>query len=114
MQLIQSYGVQIDGVGFQAHLSSESTPTSPDAAPSEADLTATLNSVTELGVDVAYTELDIRMNTPATPEKLQVQAAAYDRVVGACLNVARCIGITAWVSLISRRDERAANMSDRA
>lgn len=97
MQLVQSYSAPIDGVGFQAHLASEVTPTSGGAAPSEAEMTATLQGVADLGVEVALTELDIRMNTPTTPEKLAVQADAYDRVVSACLNVKQCVGITAWV-----------------
>jgi len=52
--------------------------------------------MTSRGVDVAYTELDIRMITPATPAKLAVQAAAYDRVTRSCMTNARCIGITLW------------------
>ena len=100
VQLVKSYGAQIHGVGFQGHLASETTPTAPGPVPEQAVLTSSLNSLAQLGVDVAYTELDIRMNTPATPEKLQVQADAYARVAGSCMDVKRCVGITAWVSLL--------------
>lgn len=96
VKLIQSYGVEIDGVGYQAHLASETTPTAPGAAPDQATLEAALRATADLGVDVVYTELDLRMNTPATAEKLAVQAAAYNRVAKSCLAVKRCIGITVW------------------
>jgi endo-1,4-beta-xylanase len=53
---------------------------------------------TDLGVEVAYTELDVRFTTPATPAKLKAQADAYARVVQSCINVKKCVGITIWVS----------------
>jgi endo-1,4-beta-xylanase len=72
VKLIKSYGLQIDGVGYQAHLASETTPTSGGPAPDQKTLEAALRATADLGVDVAYTELDVRFNTPATPEKLAV------------------------------------------
>jgi len=96
VKLIKSYGLQIDGVGYQAHLASETTATSGGPAPDQATLEAALRATADLGVDVAYTELDVRFNTPATPAKLAVQADVYRRVGNACMNVKRCIGITVW------------------
>ncbi|RMZ67188.1 Endo-14-beta-xylanase 2 [Pyrenophora seminiperda CCB06] len=96
VKLIKSYGVRIDGVGYQAHLASEPTPTSPGAAPDQKTLEAALHATADLGVDVVYTELDLRMNTPSTPAKLQVQADAFERVAKSCIAVKRCIGITVW------------------
>lgn len=96
VQLVQSAGAKIDGVGFQAHLASETTPSS-GPLPSLAGLTKALQDVADLGVDVAYTELDIRCVTPATSAKLTVAAAAWARVAQSCYNVKRCIGITIWV-----------------
>ncbi|RMZ72760.1 glycosyl hydrolase family 10 [Pyrenophora seminiperda CCB06] len=95
VKLIQSWGVKIDGVGFQAHLASEATP-SAGPLPSLAVLTKSLQDVADLGVDVAYTELDIRCNTPATSAKLAVAATAWARVAQSCLDVKRCVGITVW------------------
>jgi endo-1,4-beta-xylanase len=97
-KLIQSYGLRIDGVGLQAHMTSESTPTQNTPTPSRAQLAAVLKSFTDLNVDVAYTELDIRMNTPANAQKLKTNAEAYARMVGSCMDVKRCVGITVWVS----------------
>ena len=101
VKLIKSYGLRIDGVGYQAHLASETTPSAPGAAPDQKTLEAALRATADLGVDVAYTELDLRLNTPATPEKLAVQAEAYERVAKSCLAVKRCVGMTVWVRLFS-------------
>lgn len=97
VQLVQSYGVRIDGVGLQAHLTSEATPSSDNTvAPDLATLTSTLALFTDLGVDVAYTELDVRFLTPVTEEKLAAQAAVYVDVFNSCLANARCVGVTIW------------------
>ncbi len=97
VKLIQSYGVRIDGVGYQGHLVTESTPTQDTPTPSEEDLTAALKKTSDLGVDVAYTEIDIRMRTPSNAQKQQALADAYARVAKSCMNVPRCVGMTLWV-----------------
>lgn len=51
---------------------------------------------TSLGVEIAITELDIRMTLPSTPALLQQQKADYTTVVSACQAVKGCIGITIW------------------
>ncbi|MFI0815867.1 non-reducing end alpha-L-arabinofuranosidase family hydrolase [Streptomyces sp. NPDC021098] len=70
-------GVPIDCVGFQAHFGTGGPP---------ASFQTTLSSFAALGVDVQITELDIA----------QAPAAAYTNTVRACMNVARCTGITVW------------------
>lgn len=77
-------------------MTSEATDTQSVPTPAQDVLEGVLNLYSDLGVDVAYTELDVRMTTPATPEKLAVQADAYARLVGSCMNVARCVGFTLW------------------
>jgi endo-1,4-beta-xylanase len=97
VKLIQSYGVHIDGVGYQAHLTSEPTPTNPGSAPDEATLTAALKSTADLGVDVAYTEIDVRKNDNTTSAAaVDAQVKVWNNVAKACLNVKRCIGMTVW------------------
>ncbi|KAH6623730.1 glycoside hydrolase superfamily [Chaetomium tenue] len=96
VRLCQQYGVRIDGVGYQGHLVTESTPTQSTPTPSEEDLTAALKVTADLGVDVAWTEIDIRMRTPSNSQKLQQLADAYGRVARACLNVPSCVGMTIW------------------
>ena len=84
---LEQQGVPIDGVGFEAHLVLGSVPPS---------LQQNIARFTSLGVDVELTELDVRMQLPATTDKLNAQASDYRSVVGACLAVARCTGVTVW------------------
>ncbi|MPY47903.1 non-reducing end alpha-L-arabinofuranosidase family hydrolase [Streptomyces acidicola] len=70
-------GVPIDCVGFQAHFGTGGPP---------AGFQTTLSNFAALGVDVQITELDIA----------QAPTTAYTNSVRACMNVARCTGITVW------------------
>jgi endo-1,4-beta-xylanase len=73
----KSRGVPIDCVGFQSHFGTGGPPST---------FQTTLSNFAALGVDVQITELDIQ-NAPTT---------AYTNTVRACVNVARCTGITVW------------------
>ncbi|KAF2179477.1 glycoside hydrolase family 10 protein [Zopfia rhizophila CBS 207.26] len=96
VKLVQSWGVKIDGVGLQGHLVTEKTGTQSTSTPSVEVLTKVLQDYADLKVDVAYTEVDIRMNTPSNANKLKVQADCFARVAQSCINVKRCVGITLW------------------
>tara|TARA_R110002003_G_scaffold141_32_gene13142 strand:+ start:34938 stop:35999 length:1062 start_codon:yes stop_codon:yes gene_type:complete len=96
VKLIKSYGVKIDGVGYQGHVTSEDTPTAPSPAPEQSVLEAALRATADLGVDVIYTEIDVRLNTPVTAEKTAAQVATYKRMAASCLAVKRCVGMTVW------------------
>jgi endo-1,4-beta-xylanase len=74
-------GVPIDCVGIESHF------TSPTTIPS--GYRQTISAFASLGVDVEITELDIGGSGTA-------QAEAYRRVVGSCVAVRRCTGITVW------------------
>jgi endo-1,4-beta-xylanase len=89
VRLIKQYGARIDGVGLQAHLV-------VGQVPSYTQYQSNLKAFTDLGVDVAYTELDIRMNLPSDNGKLQQQATDYGNVVKACALTPKCLGITTW------------------
>jgi endo-1,4-beta-xylanase len=85
-----SSGAPIDGVGFQAHLIVGSTP-------GRDSLAGVLRRFTELGLDVAYTELDIRHEQlPPSADALARQGDDYVSVVGSCLDVEACVGVTIW------------------
>jgi endo-1,4-beta-xylanase len=73
----KSRGVPIDCVGFQSHFGAGGPPSS---------FQTTLSNFAALGVDVQITELDIAQAPPT----------AYANTVKACMNVARCTGITVW------------------
>jgi endo-1,4-beta-xylanase len=90
VKLVQAAGAPIDGVGFQAHLIVGTTP-------SRANLATALKRFTALGVEVAYTELDIRHESlPASSAAAVTQGNDYANVVGSCLDVAGCVGVTVW------------------
>jgi endo-1,4-beta-xylanase len=89
VKYLKDANVRIDGVGLQSHFIVGQTP-------SIEDQTANMLSFTDLGVDVAITELDIRLDLPANHSSLAQQSLDYQSTVGACLNVKRCVGITVW------------------
>ncbi|MET7731071.1 endo-1,4-beta-xylanase [Streptomyces sp. NPDC005402] len=84
---LKEQGVPIDGVGLQAHLIVGQVPST---------LQQNIQRFADLGVDVAITELDIRMTLPSDSAKLTQQAADYKAVMNACVAVARCVGATVW------------------
>ncbi|WP_327728153.1 endo-1,4-beta-xylanase [Streptomyces sp. NBC_00487] len=84
---LKARGVPIDGVGLQAHLILGQVPST---------LQQNIQRFADLGVDVAITELDIRMQLPATEAKLAQQRTEYDAVVKACVAVTRCTAVTVW------------------
>jgi endo-1,4-beta-xylanase len=84
---LKQQGVPIDGVGFQGHLVLGQVPST---------VRQNLQRFADLGVDVAFTELDIRMPTPPDATKLAAQAVDYGTIADACVAVTRCVGITTW------------------
>ncbi|MDT0434177.1 MULTISPECIES: endo-1,4-beta-xylanase [Streptomyces] len=84
---LKDRGVPIDGVGLQAHLILGQVP---------GTLQQNIQRFADLGVDVAITELDVRMALPADSAKLAQQAADYKAVTAACVAVARCVNLTVW------------------
>ncbi|EFQ33822.1 glycosyl hydrolase family 10 [Colletotrichum graminicola M1.001] len=88
--IVQNAGAPIDGVGFQGHLIVGSTP-------SRSALATVLRRFTALNLEVAYTELDIRHSSiPASSSAQATQGNDYVNVVGSCLDVDGCVGVTIW------------------
>ncbi|KAF9450082.1 glycoside hydrolase family 10 protein [Macrolepiota fuliginosa MF-IS2] len=87
VQSLKSQGVPIDGIGVQAHLIVGEVPPT---------LQQNLQSFVNLGVEVAITELDVRMTLPATDALLAQQQQDYQTVIRACKAVSGCIGVTIW------------------
>ncbi|MEU6593871.1 endo-1,4-beta-xylanase [Streptomyces sp. NPDC046881] len=81
-------GVPLDGIGFQAHLALQY------GYPST--LEDNLRRFSRVGLDTALTEVDVRMQLPATGEKLAEQATWYRDLTAACLAVRHCVGVTIW------------------
>ena len=81
-------GAPIHGIGFESHL------ILGEVYPSE--LRTNMERITALGLEVAITELDDRMELPATAANLEQQKADYMSVVQACVAVSGCVGVTVW------------------
>jgi endo-1,4-beta-xylanase len=87
IRMVKSYGAPIHGFGMQGHM----TAGQVGAA---SQYVTNMEAFTSLGVEVAYTELDI--STPSSSPNLQQQATDYTTVVDACKQVDGCVGITIW------------------
>jgi GH35 family endo-1,4-beta-xylanase len=86
---LRAQNVPIHGVGFQTHRMLGAERLSA--------LAGVMRQFSDLGVEVAITELDVRIpGVPASSEELDRQGAAYAAAVKACLSVLRCTSITTW------------------
>ncbi|KAK2047587.1 family 10 glycosyl hydrolase [Colletotrichum somersetense] len=70
VKLLQDDGLRVDGVGMQAHLVAHRAPTLDQQI-------AVIRSYAELGVEVALTELDVRIELPINETNLEWQKEAY-------------------------------------
>jgi endo-1,4-beta-xylanase len=87
-QTLQQMGAPLDGIGFETHLAVQfSFPSG---------MQANMQRFANLGLDVAITELDVRMQLPEDATKDATQTQYYNNVISACLQTSRCVGITAW------------------
>ncbi|GAA2995787.1 endo-1,4-beta-xylanase [Streptosporangium longisporum] len=85
---LRAADVPVDCVGFQGHLAIQY------GFPGQVQ--ENLQRFADLGVQVRFTEIDIRMQTPRDATKDALQATYYTNVVKACLAVPQCAGITLW------------------
>jgi endo-1,4-beta-xylanase len=60
------------------------------------DTLANLRRFEKLGLDTAFTEVDVRMQLPVDPAKTQAQAQGFNLLLQACLLAKRCISFTVW------------------
>jgi endo-1,4-beta-xylanase len=88
--LVQA-GIPIDGVGLQMH-------TALGVAPSTNELATNIQRLTDLGLQVHFTEMDVRIQNSTDPlaVKLQNQAEVYRQTIEACLLFINCNGFFTW------------------
>lgn len=86
VERMRGRGTPIDGIGTQAHL----------IVGNLAPFDEQLRRLGATGLDVAITELDIRILKPVDSSKLAQQARDYELVTKSCLNLPQCVGITLW------------------
>ncbi len=92
VQELRAEGVPVDGFSVQGHLSTQyGFP---------GDLQQNLQRFSDLGLDTAITEVDVRMVLPdgaqPTGDQLEQQADYYRMMLEACLSVASCNSFTLW------------------
>ncbi len=84
----------IDGIGFQGHMLG-----GKDQQPSTSDMASNLQRFADLGLQIRFTELDVRIpvaNGVADPADLDRQRQVYKTMTQLCLNHSHCTGITLW------------------
>jgi endo-1,4-beta-xylanase len=85
-------GVPLHGVGLQMHLTSSGF--------SAASVDANIKRLTDLGLEVQITELDVRLLVDstgvATAANLATQAQIYHDVVQVCLKYPKCTAVQTW------------------
>ncbi|KAJ0329203.1 hypothetical protein COL5a_004439 [Colletotrichum fioriniae] len=90
VQDLKAANVKIDGIGFQSHFQVGKTP-------SQDTLNKVMTRFTDLGLEVALTELDVRHDKlPADDAAIQQQAKDYGTVVKTCVDNAKCVGVVVW------------------
>ncbi|WP_248966148.1 endo-1,4-beta-xylanase [Sphaerisporangium perillae] len=80
--------VPINGIGFQGHLGIQYDY--------PGDFPNVMRQFTDLGLEAAITEADVRMVLPVTPEKLATQADYYQRMLSTCVDNGHCVEFTVW------------------
>lgn len=84
---LKEQGVPIHGVGWQGHFQGN---TYID------DIKINGQRLADLGLEVAFTEVDVRIPVPATDAGLKQQADVYGKVTEICLELPNCKAIVTW------------------
>ena len=56
----------------------------------------TIRTYAKLGLDVAITEMDVRVFGPVTPKALKDQAKVYGQIYKVCIKSPNCKSLTTW------------------
>ncbi|RSM58133.1 1,4-beta-xylanase [Actinoplanes sp. ATCC 53533] len=85
---LKAAGVPVQGYGVQGHLAVQyGVP---------GDTLTNLRRFEKLGLQTAFTEVDVRMPLPTDPIKVQAQAQGFTALLQACLLADRCVSYTLW------------------
>ncbi len=86
---LKERNVPIDGVGLQCHFRYDSLPTF-------AEMDANIKRMGRLGLQVAFTEVDYRVDLPITEAKLAKQREVYEGTLRVCLENPNCKTFILW------------------
>ena len=87
--LKNSLNTPIHGIGFQMHISSIYQP-------STSELTANMERLAKIGLDIHITEMDVAIDGEVTQEKLDAQADIYRTIFETCLENNACKVFVMW------------------
>jgi endo-1,4-beta-xylanase len=85
---LKAQGVPIDGVGFETHLDLQ--------IPMQPMIKENFQRFAALGLEVAVTEMDVRITLPTTPDQLATQENVYAQLLQDCIAVPQCDDFTVW------------------
>ena len=88
MRDLKNAGAPIDGVGWQMH--------QINGFRIDAQHQTNARRLADLGLELSITEMDVRINLPATSAALQQQADAYRDTVTFCLTEPNCKALLTW------------------
>lgn len=83
-------GVPIHGVGLEMHVGVDYW------LPPYSEISANIHRLSDLGLQVHITELDVRLPTPITKEYLEQQATIYGGMLSVCLEQPACTAFGMW------------------
>jgi endo-1,4-beta-xylanase len=85
---LKAQGVPVQGYGVQGHLATQyGVPQTT---------LENLRRFEKLGLDTAFTEVDVRIPLPADNAEIQAQAQGFTTLLQACLLARRCVSYTLW------------------
>jgi endo-1,4-beta-xylanase len=85
---LRAQGVPVQGYGMQGHLGIQyGLP---------GDVAANARRFDALGLQTAFTEVDVRMILPTDPIKVAAQSQGFTTLLTACLLVRHCVSYTVW------------------
>ena len=85
---MKARGVPINGVGFQMHADT--------VVPTTQQLTSQIARYAAIGVEVAITEMDVKLVVPASATALATQARVYRDALAACRAAPNCHTFVTW------------------
>lgn len=88
VQGMQRRGIPIDGIGFEMHAG----PSGPTAQ----QLAGQMARYAAIGLEVAITELDVRLPMPPTPAQIADQGRVYGEILAACRAAPNCKTFVVW------------------
>ncbi len=90
---LKAKGVPIDGVGLQMHVG-----LGTHGAPQPADVSANMDRLAAVGLDVQITEMDVKIQTGtgSLDDRLAAQATLYKNMLQVCLEHKTCTAFLTW------------------